>query len=398
MRNTILAGISFLFLFSSCRQNNDTAPRGFYQKQNSAVYKDSLTLKEDGQVAFPLDKVTPLTSNSIQLFEAKDGKRYFSIYNFFNTAVYVYDYDTKTLVKKISMYKEGPNGIGSPDYIAHYMISKDSLVISNQWNNRIFILNDSGKVISKFQFPMPGSNKAVAVADAKTSKPMQFIDKKLYVIGNLVDLNIEDQTRIKNVLTVNLSNKSTGRFFNRSALYNEGTFGGFQYDLFGTYNSTGNSFAYSYAADPFVYETDLAGNIRKKTYLSSKYFEEILPFSAKRYKNDNVDVPKLEKHDHIVPRYGKLIYDPFRKIYLRFTILPMSNEDYNDPKKRDFQQESIIISDEKFRKIGEVLLPKKRFKTDMCFVAKEGFFMALLPELQENEDRLVFVNLKTTKV
>ena len=387
LKTCVLLGI-VIFSFA-CKHHEELPPKGYYQQKNSEVFKDSLMLKQSGETYFPLDAETPLTSKSIQLFTEKN-KRYFSLYNFFNTSVYIYDYDIKKLVKKIALSTRGPNGVGNPDYLVHYLINTDSLIIINQWDNKIFLLSDSGKVLAKYNLPMPGPNRPYVMPDARTNHPLQLINNRLYIIGNLFDLNVPDQSKIKNVFTFDLNTHLIKRFLPRPVLYNSGTFGGLQYELSGTYDASMEKLTYSFAADPYVYQTDLTGKIKSKTYLGSKYFKAIAAFSAKRYKNDNVDIPKLELQDHVTPRFGQIIFDPYKQLYYRFTLLPMTLADYRDPKKRDYQQESVIIADTNFRKVGEIILPKQKYKTNMFFVTSEGLFIALLPELQENSDKLKF--------
>jgi hypothetical protein len=356
-----------------------------------------VTLKESGTVAFPLDKSTPLISNSIQLLVDNQGKRYLSNLNFFNATVYIYDYDTHALVKKIPLPKDGLNGIGNPEFLAHYVKNMDTLIITNSWTSTVYLFNGYGKVLSKTNLPGPGPNKLLVGFDARTSKPLQVVNDNLYIIGHLLDFDIKDNTKLKNIITLDLKTKNSKRIFSRPDLFNKATWGGAQYELYGTYNNKSENLILGYAADPFLYQADLDGNVKGKYYLSSKYFKEVLPYSEEKVTNQNAKIAELLKHDHTTPRFSKVIFDPYANLYYRFVMLPMSEEDYKNPTKRDYQEESIIISDAAFNKVGEVLLPKKKYKTDMNFLTKEGLHLAFLPELQNNGDSLRFIKMKIEK-
>lgn len=381
-------------LLNSCKENSGTNIDIVYQEPNSVKFNDSLTLKEAGHVAFPLDKETPIISNSIQFTDNKDGG-YFSDLNFFNSTLYIYNYKSRSLIKRIHI--GNGHSIGNPQYLTHYLKNLDSLIVINKWTSTIYLIDSLGNVTSKTSLPLPGPGKYIVGMDAKTSKPMKLTGDTLLIIGHLLDLNPDDQRVVKNLIVYNLRTNDSKRIFSRPKLFNYGTWGGAPYELFGTYVKPLNRLIMGYAAEPYLYETDWNGSIIAKHYLSSKFFKKILPYSAKKFTNANVPVAELEKHDDITPHFNQIIYDPYRKLYYRFVVLPLTEEEYKDPKKRFYHQESIIIINSHFDKVGEVLLPAKRYKTDMNFVASEGLNLALLPELQHNGDSLTFMTLKIEK-
>ena len=380
-----------IFSVTSCKKKIVTDSVIAYQKKNSAIFNDSLTLKEMGTTSFPLDKQTPLISNSIQFTDSKEGGL-FSDLNFFNSTIYVYSYKTRSLIKKICIAKG--TFLGNPQYFAHYLKNLDTIFVTHSWTSTVLQIDSSGKVVSKGMLAFPGPGKFIVGIDAKTRKPMQLKGDTLLIPGHLLDLNVEDQRQIKNLILYNFKTKDSNRIFDRPDLFNYGSWGGAPYELFVTYNKLSGKLVEGYAAEPYLYETDWDGNVTGKHYLGSKFFEKILPYGAKKYKNANAPVEEFEKHDDISPRFGQVIYDPYNNLYYRFVVLPLTEEEYIDPRKRFYHKESIIITNSRFQKIGEVLLPEKRYKTDMSFVAPDGLHLALLPELQHNDDSLVFVNLK----
>jgi len=391
---------SVLFIvvvFCSCSRPKQNPPQIYYQPSGSEQFNDQYTLKKVGSVSFPLDSATSFTSKSISTFN-ENGIEYFSLLNAFNQTIYVYDLSTKSLVEKISLEKISTNGVKpNGHYLSHYIKNKDTIIVCDSWHYRIFLLNNHGEVRHVYNIPFPGKDKFIVGLEAETERPMLVKDDKLYITGDLLDYSIPDQTKIKNIIAVDLKTNVINRYFSRPELYNRVVWSGDEYRLFNTFNSKTNKFIYSYAADPFIYETNNSGYL-KKHYVGSKFFKKILPYKwEKDFKMNDELMSKLVEHDYTTPQFFKIIYDKYNDVYYRSALLPLTKDEYYDPQKRTFAKESLIIIDSKFNKIGEIQLPEKKYLKNMYFLTREGLNIALVPSLQTNEAQLTFDTFKLIK-
>lgn len=405
LKNLLPAGILFLLftvnqVLDSCdylkkSTEHVAIQEPYYQRDNAELFTEKVTLKQAGEIIFPLDSSVPLTTKSIHFVEL-NGVRCYTFINPYNRKIYVYDYNHRALVNTIPIYDAGPHNVGGhPDYLAHHFLSSDTIVVANCDDNFVFLINNRGEILKKIKIPLPREMHGIGALHSNTSKPILRYKDKIFVTSHLIDFNVEDQTLVYGLISINFSTEEIFLMLNRPALFNYGTWSGWQYSVFCAYNESENSIVASFSADPFIHRLNLSNNNREIFFVGSRYFEVIEPYSLKKYNNSTVPVPELEKYDYLVPMFDKIIYDPYRKIYLRFAYLPLSADEYaNSQKKR---QETVIITDTEFNKIGEYLFPKGMFLTEMFFLTEEGLHIAYLPEKHESEDFIRFALFKLTR-
>jgi hypothetical protein len=368
-----------------------------YEKANSIDFKDSVDLREENMISFPTDSVMPLSTHSLEIFTDSALRRYFTMLNEYNGSIYVYDYDTRKFLRKILLYYKGKDSVGNPEYYSYHFLNFDSIVICNKWFGRVYLVNPAGHVLGMYQFGMPLNGLQVTGPDPSAERPMFVVGRQLYLPGRLFDLNTKDHTRLMTALTVDLESKSQHRFLPRPAFYNTGTWSPNQFELYQTYDNLRHLITYSFAADPYVIQTDLQGKILSRHYLGSKYFDTIKPFLPEMLPENQIDLDTLEEYDYISPSFNKIIFDPYRNVYYRTTRLALTKDQYVNANQRFFPKETIIICDTAFRKIGETMLPDRTYNTQMIFVTSEGLHIAKLPEKQPAEDKLEFSIFKLVK-
>jgi hypothetical protein len=387
--------ISFLLL-ASCEQRK-VAPVYPYQSANSAEFTDSLSLVADSEIRFPIDTSTPLTTHSLEIFKDRDQHRYLAMLNEFKGIINVYDYDSRRLFKKIPLYYSGPDAVGNPEYCSFHLINWDSIVICDKWTGQVHLIDRNSKILRTYPLQMPHGIDKVTGPEPSAERPMFMEGSRLYLPGRLFDLSIRDHSKLKSAIAVDLRSGGEYRYLPRPALYNQGTWSDMQYELYMTYNSDLHDIVYSFAADPYVFGTDLQGNLLFQRYLGSKYFDTIPPYLRERKFEKDLDFHQLIAGNYLNPLYNEIIFDPFHKVYYRTTWLPLTRAEYENPQKRAFRKESIIIADTSFRKIGEVLLPPGRYNTKMIFLTKEGLVIAGSPESQEDDSHISFTTFKLTQ-
>jgi hypothetical protein len=395
----LLSLLAIILCTLSCENNN--YDNIYYSPDNATIFNDSLTFSLSGKISLPLDSVSSMSSQSVQISYLKDSQQIYSILNPMENEIAIYDFTNKRLLQKIPISQEELNKIGTGNgFLSHYIINLDSIFLCNSFTLKTYLVNSSGQILKSYKIMDSveyGSDKAVPLAS--TEMPLIFKDNNFYIIGSWNDPSVKDHTKVNTVLVLNLQNGNVSRIFPRPDLYNAGNWGrNYMYlNLYGTYNPNTERFIYSFAADPFVYE--MSGEKKKyvtsQHYIGSKYFQKITPMSLRRFKKFSGDESAIFDFTH--PAFYKIIYDPFRHLYYRSAMLPVTKEEYKNPAKRYNRQEVIIIADEKFRKVGEYMLPGNRYVPSNFFVTKEGLHLLLKPKFQPSEDSMTYEVLTPIK-
>ena len=167
------------------------------------------------------------------------------------------------------------------------------------------------------------------------------VDGTMYLTGHRISFNIEDHTTVAGLITVKMDTKQVGLEMYRPELYNLGTWGGWQYSIYCTYNPLTKTIIGSFSADPFIHQLNLSGGQRSTVYASSKHFKTIEPFSIKKFTNETAPIPSLEKYDFTTPQFGRIVFDSFNDLYYRFAYLPLSDERYANAKLRSQRDETV---------------------------------------------------------
>ncbi len=393
--------IFFLCIMISGCGESDKYDNIVYFKSNSEVFNDSLTFKTAGKSTLPLDSVTTMSSPSLQVYYKKDSTRLFSILNPHNSEIAVYDFDSRKLLYKIPVMSDSVNGVGKTGSAsAHFMINEDSIFLYNGKTLKAFLLNSKGQIYNKYTV-MDGIDRLStnSIPVPSTEKPLYVKNNKVYMICAWDNLRLRDQTKVPMVLILDLVTGKTERLFPKSIVYNSGNWGrNYLFsNLYGTYNMHTNRFVYSFAADPYLFETsNVPGDSIIKHYVGSKFFEKIIPMTHDRKKK--VSTEKSVIFDFTNPSFFQIIYDPFNDLYYRTTFLPLKKEEVRDPKKLASRQVTIIIMDKNFIKLGEYLMPRGRYMISNFFVTREGLHFLFKPELHKTQDSMVYEILKPAKL
>lgn len=97
--------ILILFLVSiSCTENKENK-----KSQPNKSQENVLRLVEEEPITFPLDKET--NYNVYTKLYSTNNESYLSFFNANNFSIYIYNYDSKSLYKRIQLDRDGPNGI-----------------------------------------------------------------------------------------------------------------------------------------------------------------------------------------------------------------------------------------------------------------------------------------------
>lgn len=80
-----------------------------------------------------------------------------------------------------------------------------------------------------------------------------------------------------------------------------------------------------------------------------------------------------------LPFYGDVVYDRFREVYYRIAY-PREDleltESFVDLWQSGRSRFSVIVLDKDFQIIGETMLPANRYRSDLYYVASDGFYIS----------------------
>ena len=370
----------------SCR--SDLESEFFFQNQNCTVFNDSLIFEFLAEKSFERDSLTPAMSYSVGIHEGDNSDTIFiSNLSAAEDFINIYNYIQGNLVSKIPLFPEGPNGVGFGNgLMAHRMINSDSVLVYNYYLLSMFLLDGEGNLIRKYSIQeryVSGQDEAIPWPSSM--RPIIVVQDKAYLMGSLIKSEIENKEQAGMVISVDLQTGEVKRFLSRSEVYDWGNWNShnLKHDLFGDFNPLTGRFVYSFAADPFLYETD-HDEFFKKHFVGSQFFQKILPMGFD--KRERYDSEKVEFFDKTTPSFHKLIFDKHRRLYYRFCFLPLTESEYVPSSGVYNAKESIIILDEDFRKVGEFLLPRFTYEFYNFFLTKEGLHLKLKSELEVSDD------------
>lgn len=154
-------------------------------------------------------------------------------------------------------------------------------------------------------------------------------------------------------------------------------------------NENTHELIYSFAADPYVYRYDLSGKLKGKHLLKSAYIGDIKEISSKQIIGDPLEEAAYFMNNSF---YGDIYYDRFRRLYYRLVKHKLTKE---ATKKEILQGRSIyekysmIVSDEDFNLLGEVMLKNKGgegFEGNSLFIiTKDGILIQSYDKSDENK-------------
>jgi hypothetical protein len=379
-------------LLSSCANEK---PFNDYPLENGKQYSKKYELKVSDTVTFPLDTETGFFHVSTHYTEFNE-KKIFSLFNSNQRRIYVYDYDNNSLIKTINYEKEGPNGIGNSYSMGHYIKNLDTAYLYGSFGYKLLMTNHNGEVLKSYKLLGEEKPSNIGFPMVDGTRPMYQVRNKMYLSNYSTDLQ-EDHTLLKSITVIDLNKSTIDHQFGRPEIYNIGNWGQYpKYSFYQVFNPINEKFIYGFGVEPYLYETDLEGNVQSH-FVGSEYFSEITPFS--KNKDEEVDDDnKLIEYDYTTPSYGHLHFDKKSKLFFRVVYQPTTLDKLREG--NDALPFSIIIFDETFKKLGETYFENKdgEYMPLMTFVNENGFHIANQSLYGKNESLLSFTKLKNIKI
>lgn len=373
---------------------NSTSSRvfedNFLEVEYSQDFDNLLGLVSIDEIKFQIDSNTSYKSNNLRYFEDLNDSYLIAENNNLNSIDF-YSFTTKSIVKRLSYPKEGPNSINISGFIIHNL---DSIFLLPKYSLDGVILTDTTGAVKKI-YHLKSDEKIINHA-TKTRIPSYYVDGKIYslVIPNQ-DFSDPSFFELENGLEFEFDlKKETGRYLpiKYPSSYIGHTWGVTHAIPCRIYNTESNTFFYSYGIDEFLYTYSISGEPKMKIYAGSNYINNIEPLddrSARKNANLNYLLDQ--------PYYGDLFYDKYRKVYYRFCKLPIKREE----RIWENKPVSIVILDQDLNKIGETLLePLTGYYPRDIFITKEGLYVSNNHPLNDKleEDRMSFTKLVLSNI
>lgn len=256
-----------------------------------------------------------------------------------------------------------------------FVQSKDSVFILPDESQSVFLINGTGKVISNRNLRMK-QNDMTFVLSGFPNNPMQFFNGRLYLrcVPKIATFH-EKKTYFSISPEIVLKSDTAAPVGHAGGWPETYTTVNYYDDyplLCLTKNEGRTQLVYSFASQPdlYVYEGE---KLVSRHPAASDSVHEPTPFP-----DDSIgNIAFTMRYLVTVPRYGKVLYDPYRKIYYR--VAYHASGYYSDDgttTRRPFDRPwSIIVLDEHFTKLGEWNFDPSVYAFSPLYVSREGLLV-----------------------
>jgi hypothetical protein len=273
------------------------------------------------------------------------------------------------------------------------------MIISNL-QNRIFIVNNEGKVIGDWKLSTKLNNKYSLFA--QVDNPIYFINHKFYCSSIRNDIRLTNQQSFKeyydsptNIILAISSDtlkpiKQFGQF--PESYYKDKIFNFYDTTPSKTFNLN-DKIVLSFAKDHFVYIYNLNGEFISKKSSKSSYIDYFNEFdSSKIY-----DFLYLRSYIEEEPAYLRIIYDQYQNLYYR---LVKHRNQVNEKVElnitdKNYQNFSLIVFDENLELQDEIILNSDEFYLPGLIPTKKGI---LIPNSKKSNDSLFYGGIYKVKL
>ena len=373
MQKLIYSFFSFLLFFFSCN---------LHKNQNC----DQYTLKATPtKLSFPLDEKTKIYIFSLQPYTDSTDTEYLVFQNQTYSQLLFYNMNTQKLYKKIDCAYEGPEAVRK--FNGFFVRNMNEIYVTHSNHNGLTLIDGEGKPLKIYKNETKDGT-TISTNPATARDWIQDINNKLYIPLSLNREWGEDVKLQKSNLCATLDLKT--QELELLPLTHFDIVGREGDDLIVLYYSrctNGKQFIYSFEDSENLFVTDLEHTSLKKIKAKSRFLPT-LQFKPQEYSIASPDnCSSLEQ-----PRYGTILYDPYRKVY--YWIAYPKAEIEKDVNCFDLmacgrKNFSVIILNEDFEIIGETLMPDYTYNPRLCFVRKDGLYISeshiFNPDFDENE-------------
>ena len=329
---------------------------------------DIFDLVKKNRIYFPVDESINPYGINIQFVPLKgNDSRLYILCN--DNQLLIYNFSNRKLIKKIILEKEGNIGIGNAN--GFKVISKDSILFTSTFYQKLFLVNSEGKVLKNYSFKCDSLFTSYAASDLRHS--LYFMNNEIVVPQNLSGNwnHISKEYFDKYSTTINIDCQ-TGKIRKTGIglpfLYPNVAFPSF------SFVQINKSFLYSFGALDSLYMLDANGKT-KAFFAKTNNIKNLV--NTKRRNDSSIESILRDKVKN--GEYGNLFYDSFNKVVYRFYKVgeeKISN-DYDLMDLNSFPPTfGIQVFDININKLADLVFPKETYFFYNSFVAPDGLYIS----------------------
>lgn len=377
--------ISVLCLSSGCKQQEDLED---YQEPTLTH-----SLEKVGEYEIDIDSMTTSNVTHYQYY-SDGGKEYFSMLNVVTQEINFYDINLKELAFKIPLRYEGPNSVGNlQGFNSGYFIHNlDSIFALNRNSGALYLVNSNSERVFTYSFRRERPSSPMAILPQYA--PM-IVDNNQAILLNFqagIKFGEKNRKHISEYATkIDLTNQGLTYGISYPEPYTKGKWPMGMYKISWQIDNKAKRIAVSYPLDHALHVFDYDFNPVASHIVPSKLKVQNRSIS----KNEMSSEPKEKRYYWGQSKYGQLFFDPYNKVYMRECLEALSDAGLDGLDKGIFPKfnRSLILTDENFQKIGEVIEP---FKENLImFFTKTGIHRLVQTQ---NEDKLKFEVYELSKL
>ncbi|MDH5598381.1 MAG: DUF4221 domain-containing protein, partial [Cyclobacteriaceae bacterium] len=342
------------------------------EEQGRAV---EVKLRKSETIKIPISETVVPYSRAVFYHSSLYNRPTLSYMNQDRNEILLFDLDSLKLYRTLSLENEGNNGVGF--VFGYYFVSEDSLYITSRSGRRLFLVNDSLKVMQKIEYRETTSGELTGAdfySRNNINTPLIIHHNDLYLTnflggyyGNYSPMDVDNYK-------AGLKIKKDGsdiRF--TSMTYPSGLWEKERKSPEYSKIQAGEKMVYLWQYHPYLYSETFDGRIDSTEILSDFYHTKIK-------KPKDLDAPTMLRYKLEAPSFFNLAYDPFREYYYVFVQKSYTPEsqDFNHLQKlyRNTPSFSIIILDKEMKKIGEQSLPEFTYLANNFFITEKGLYLS----------------------
>ncbi len=367
-----------------CTDSKDTA----FTEGNTVVDSRKLEAVFDREMIFEIDS-TFAVDRIYGIFPFEDKNEAFLAF-YSSKKIFIYRPDTKDLHKTLTLKREGPNAVGPASQFNGLIIENlDSHYFLNHLTSTIYHVDGNGEVTTKIKVPVDESRMAI-FGNNHYHPFLKNNELHLPVYGFK---GAADWTKIPACIVFDTKKNTAEEVFPYPDLYNNAYWGYHPFMRWPSvsYDSKRERFLVSFSVDPEVHVYDSKYQLQEKIPLVSDFSPEVTPQDEdpdRRLNKEGRDGPGNSAYFLRTSFYfGSYYHD---KLNCYFRLIRIGKDESIG---RDQVKFSLVIGDERLRKVGEYLLPPS-YPYGTFFPTDDGIAFFNLDKFSAAEDKMVFDVMK----
>ena len=330
---------------------------------------DAYSLVKTGEsLTFPLEPTTKNALLFLAPYTDTNGKEYLTFQNQTKNEIWFYDMESRKAAFRLTPALDGANGVGR--FLGYYIHTLDSIYLTNYDFQEIALIDTGLTVRNKWNYEQAqdGTPLSFFCFVTHTYRPATVIGRKMYLYSG--PDRFAEKAPVTTVMDMDTESIEALPF---QYLKYPGEVAGLKKFGFESEYSRcfdGTRFLYSFYFDEDIYVANPAHDSVYRVRLKSKYIPKV------KLLND-VGVSPEEMCES--PKYGNLLYDPYREVYYRIAW-PSAEMDKNvramELMKYGRKRFSILIIDKELKVIGETLFPDYTYNPKLALIRPDGLYLS----------------------